>query len=53
MRYKVEHLLTNFYQVIDITDIESDFYQINVLFQGSLADCEAYIKLKQNENVDF
>jgi len=53
MEYRVEHLMNSIYQVIDIADIESDFYEMNVLFQGSLADCEAYIKLKQNENVDF
>lgn len=53
MKYKIEHLMNNVYQVVDIADIESDFYEMNVLFQGSLVDCEAYIRLKLNVNVDF
>ena len=53
MKYIVEHLQNNVYQVIDGTDIGSNFYERHVLFQGTLSDCEAYIRLKQNENVEF
>ena len=53
MKYRVEHLQNNVYQVIDRADIESDFYERHILFQGTLSDCEAYIRLKQNDNVEF
>jgi len=50
MKYRIEHLQDNVYQVIADVD---DWYSSNVLFQGSLADCEAFIRLKQNPDVEF
>ena len=45
MKYKVQSLMCNTYQVIDGEE--------NLLFQGSISDCEAYIRLKENNNIDF
>lgn len=67
MRYRVESLQDDVYQVF-ITDWdeqtkllmlsygdEPEDYEreTELVFQGSLTDCEAYIRLKENENVDF
>ena len=66
MDYRVEHLQDNTYQVFDlfdrseledklISDIE-DRRQESCeypIYQGSLSNCEAFIRLKQNENVQF
>ena len=46
MKYRVEFFQDNTYQVIDVTIWET-------VFQGNLSDCEAYIRLKENDNVDF
>jgi len=46
---KVVNLQDETYQVIEIDD-EDDFYSngyCNILHQGGLADCEAYIRLKE------
>jgi len=60
MMYRVEHLQTNTYQVFRVVpeyllddDLINKAYNNHPVFQGSLADCEAYIRLKQNENVEF
>jgi len=52
-KYKVRHLQDSTYQVVIITtDIakeekfEEDYQTEETVHQGSLADCEAYIKLK-------
>lgn len=47
MKYKVCFLQDNIYQVID--DDDDDYY--NVLFQGTLPECQAWIWLKQNGNL--
>ena len=56
MKYRVDHLQNSTYQVVydgehDIASIGA--YMMPIVFQGSLSDCEAYIRLKQNENVEF
>jgi len=43
-RYKVRHLKDKTYQVID-TECESDNFFHSVMYQGSLSDCEAWIRL--------
>ena len=53
MKYRVELLQNDTYRVIEYQERDVDFYFSPVVFQGSLSDCEAYIRLKQNENVDF
>jgi len=50
MKYRVEHLKDNIYQVIEDVD---DWYSSNVLFQGTLPECESYIRLKVDANIDF
>ena len=60
MKHRVEHLQDNTYQVYDIFQGPDELYD-DVLaahynspqYQGSLSDCEAYVRLKQNENVEF
>ena len=53
-KYTVENLSGNTYQILDI---EYSYYDgvtgVNVLFQGSLSDCESWIRLKENESIDF
>ena len=55
MKYKVEHLQSDTYQVSGYATIDQwdDDEEATIYFQGSLSDCESYIRLKQNENVDF
>ena len=57
--YRVENLQGNTYQVFRVLhdylqddDLLAEAYR-DPVFQGSLADCEAYIRLKQNKNVEF
>jgi len=44
MKYKVELIMDSYYKVIDEN-------RKNV-FQGSLADCEAWIRLTESERMD-
>ena len=44
MKYRVELIMDSTYQVVERFN-NSEFDE--VLFQGSLADCEAYIKLNE------
>ena len=53
MKYIVEHLQNDIYQVIEDHEHDNIPYMMPVVFQGTLSDCEAYIRLKQNENVEF
>lgn len=67
MRYKVERLQDDTYQVfITDWDEQTELFMLSygddpedfereteLVYQGSLTDCEAYIKLKENVNVDF
>ena len=54
MKYRVEHRKDNTYQVIlDEEYGNVDTYMMPIVFQGSLSDCESYIRLKLNENIDF
>ena len=54
MKYRVEHWRDSTYQILHIVEHEtSDPIMIPVVFQGSLADCEAWIRLKQSEDIDF
>lgn len=43
--YRISNLSNNIYTV------ENRYG--STLFQGSLADCEAYVRLQDNDNVDF
>jgi len=48
MRFKVVNLSGNIYQVLEKVIV--DFQRIedwNVLFQGTLPECEAWIRLKE------
>lgn len=61
MKFRVEHLQGDTYQVFEhvrydeiITKREATGREWDDrVFQGSLSDCEAYIRLKQNETIDF
>jgi len=50
-KYSVWHLKDSTYQVMEFNPDE-DEYSIHC-FQGSLSDCEAWIRLKQNKDVIF
>ncbi len=52
MKYKVIHLIDNVYQVVEMEKKDSE-YDFNVVFQGSLADCEAFIRLNKEGYMDF
>jgi len=45
MNYTVEHLINDTYQVYSHAD-DAEFDEWKVEFQGSLSDCEAWIRLK-------
>ncbi len=48
---KVRHLSDNTYQVVRLTSSDDDCYTYEdeeVLHQGSLTDCEAFIRLTEN-----
>ena len=45
-RLKVMHLSDDTYQVVELSD--DDEYG-SVLHQGSIADCEAYIRLRSSD----
>lgn len=49
IKYSVRLFQNDTYEVM----ILDDGMVVESLFQGSLSDCEAYIRLKQNEEVDF
>lgn len=44
MRYKVRYFQDNTYEVYGRNDDEESLYSF---FQGSLSDCEAWIRLKE------
>jgi len=46
MEYKVRHLINDIWGVILITQVNMEFEEEKV-YQGGLADCEAYIRLKK------
>jgi len=60
-KYRVQHYIDNIYEVLEVNkliegqswDGWDDYYDDVSVFKGSLSDCEAYIRLKENENVDF
>ena len=52
MNYRVENLQDATYQVLEEYQQHGRFFY-EVVFQGSLSDCEAYIRLKQNPSVEF
>jgi len=59
IKYRVEHLQDNTYCVIEMTDDilakyrgEAYIIEREVVFQGSLSDCEAYIRLKEKNQID-
>lgn len=49
--YRVEFFQDNIYEVLTMDATMPG--RVESVFQGSLADCEAYIRLKQSEGVDF
>ena len=49
---KVRHLMDDTYQVVEFSLSDDDCYEYEdeiVLHQGSLADCEAYVRLKNSD----
>jgi len=46
-RYKVRLFIDNTYEVILIDESDDDDAQDISMFQGSLSDCEAWIRLKE------
>ena len=46
MNYEVTNLMNDTYQVNSYPD-DADFEDYNQVFQGSLSDCEAYIRLHE------
>jgi len=45
-KYKVQFFQDSTYEIIETATWET-------VFQGTLCECEAWIRLKENENVDF
>ena len=54
-RYKVGLLQDGIYEVLttEYVGLDGTRRWMESVFQGSLTDCEAYIRLKQNEDIDF
>lgn len=50
--YYIDHLQDDIYQVKQLV-FHYDDEEFDVVFQGPLSECNAYIRLKDNENVDF
>jgi hypothetical protein len=51
-RLKVRHLSDDTYQVVEFYLSDDDRYKYedeSVLHQGSIADCEAYIRLRNSD----
>jgi len=49
---KVRNLTNNTYQVVELFPSDDERYEYedeSVLHQGSLADCEAFIRLKESD----
>ena len=46
MKYKVEHLQDDTYRIVCPDDVFRTIY-----FQGSLADCQAWIWLTEHDNI--
>ena len=49
---KVRHLSNDTYQVVEFSLSDDDYYKYedeSVLYQGSIADCEAYVRLKNSD----
>jgi len=47
-KLKVEHLSNDTYQVIELDERGYE----TVYYQGSIADCEAYVRLHNSERLD-
>jgi len=49
MNYRVENLEDDVWQVIEYyLNQDTCEYEFTVYYQGSLSDCEAYIRLEEN-----
>lgn len=48
-RFRVSFYMDNLYEVFELMESE----EWASVFQGRLADCEAYIRLKEDEDVCF
>ena len=65
MKYKVKHLTGDIFQVYSIPKEKEPLVhdgtgmsmpwelQEEILYTGWLSECEAYIRLKENDKVDF
>jgi hypothetical protein len=51
--YKVKRIMDEQYKVIEFYDNDNDINDDEVaIFHGSLADCEAWIRLKESGRLD-
>lgn len=50
-KYGVWHLIDNVYQVFEWNPDDDEYTKF--MFQGTLSECEAWIKLKRNPDVSF
>jgi hypothetical protein len=49
---KVRNLIDNTYQVVEFTPSDDERYEYedeSVLYQGSLSDCEVFIRLRESD----
>jgi hypothetical protein len=54
VKYKVLFLINDTFEVVENTNYPDESEpQWTFCYQGSLADCEAYIRLKESEIVGF
>ena len=51
MKYRVQLFMDSTYEVLEFNP-DMDEY-CDKVYQGSLSDCEVWIRLKQNNEVDF
>ena len=50
MKFKILHLEDNIYQVFETDDV-GWVYSSTILFQGTLADCAAWIRLREKNYI--
>ena len=51
MKYKVCFYLDNLYKILELDEDNDTWEPLGEV--GTLSHCEAYIRLKENDNVDF
>lgn len=52
-QFKVQFYQDNRYEVFEFQSEDDYGEDWKSLFIGTLSDCEAFIRLRENENVDF